>query len=109
MTLVIFLAKLSRFFCKGVRSSLVSANKLAILPISVRLSIATTTPLARPSTAKVPIKARLVLSAKTAPLSKIFICLSCGQDSPVNGASLVLKSITSNNLISAGTRSPAVK
>ena len=90
----------------GVASAMTRWESPAILPNSVSIPVATTTPRPRPLTTVVPEKTMLFRSARGVPAGSRPGALSTGTDSPVSAASSTWSDVASVSERSAGTRSP---
>jgi hypothetical protein len=91
----------------GVGSSSIALTSVPMRPSSVRVPVATTTASPVPLATVVPRYAMLARSATSVSTGSGATCLSAGIDSPVKGASSVLRSMASSSRTSAGTRLPA--
>ena len=101
-------SKFSRF-SSGVCCASASLTCSKILPNSVRIPVATTTPRPVPRVMAVPLYTMLSRSSTTVSLASRSVCLCTGNDSPVRVDSLALSFWAWTRRRSAGTRSPASK
>ena len=102
------LLKVARRCCKGVLRSSASFIRLATLPSSVPMPVATTTPCARPLVTVVSLYAMLMRSPSARSLPcRVAVFFSTVTDSPVRADSSTLSCAASSRRRSAGTWLPA--